>query len=104
MAQEYPMQPSAHRDRVFWFGVFALDVERGELRRERDRVPLQEKPLQLLSLLLEQAGQLVTREEIRQKLWGADTFGEFDDSLNHAVKKLREALGDSADAPRFIRT
>jgi DNA-binding winged helix-turn-helix (wHTH) protein/TolB-like protein len=89
---------------LFRFGVFTLDAERGELRRESDRVPLQDKPLQLLSLLVEHPGQLVTREEIRQKLWGVDTFVEFDDSLNHAVRKLREALGDSAEAPLFIKT
>jgi DNA-binding winged helix-turn-helix (wHTH) protein len=86
------------------FGVFTLDADAAELRRQGERVPLQDKPIQLLTLLVERTGQLVAREEIRQRLWGADTFVEFDDNLNHAVRKLREALGDSADAPRFIKT
>jgi DNA-binding winged helix-turn-helix (wHTH) protein/TolB-like protein/predicted Zn-dependent protease len=97
-----PLSPQ--RARIVRFGLFTLDPENGELRREGDRVPLQDKPVQLLTLLVEKPGQVVTREEIRQKLWGADTFVEFDDSLNHAVRKLREALGDSAEAPRFIKT
>ncbi len=98
------MQPSRQQVPLFQFGAFTLDTEKGELRRENERVPLQDKPLQLLSLLVAKPGRLVTRDEIRQELWGADTFVEFDDSLNHLVKKLREALGDSADTPRFIKT
>jgi DNA-binding winged helix-turn-helix (wHTH) protein/TolB-like protein/tetratricopeptide (TPR) repeat protein len=98
------MESSTERIPVLRFGAFTLDVENGELRRLGERVPLQDKPLQLLSLLVEKHGQLVTREEIRQELWGADTFLEFDDTLNHAVKKLRAALGDSADSPLFIKT
>jgi DNA-binding winged helix-turn-helix (wHTH) protein/TolB-like protein len=88
---------------VFRFGEFTLDAE-GDLRRLDERIPLQEKPRQLLALFVESSGQLVTREEIRRRLWGADTFVEFDDNLNHAVRKLREALGDSAVDPSFIKT
>ncbi|MFN0170615.1 MAG: winged helix-turn-helix domain-containing protein [Bryobacteraceae bacterium] len=98
------MQPSPQRVPLVQFGDFTLDAEQCELRRGNQLVPLQEKPFQLLSLLAAKPGRTVTREEIRQKLWGGDTFVEFDDNLNHAVKKLREALGDSADAPRFIKT
>lgn len=88
---------------VFRFGEFTLDAE-GVLRRLDERIPLQEKPRQLLALFVEGSGKLVTREEIRRRLWGADTFVEFDDNLNHAVRKLREVLGDSACDPSFIRT
>ncbi len=98
------MQPSPQQVPSFQFGDFTLDTEKGELRRGNERVALQEKPFRLLSLLVTKPGQTVTRDEIRQKLWRGDTFVEFDDNLNHAVKKLREALGDSADAPRFIKT
>src|SRR5581483_1060649 len=76
----------------------------GELRQDGKVVRLQEQPLQLLSLLVQRPGELVGREEIRQRLWPQDTFVEFDDSVNHAVKKVREALGDSAANPRFIET
>jgi len=86
------------------FDSFEMDLEAGELRNNGYAVPLQDKAFQLLALLLESAGQVVNRNEIRQRLWGPDTFVEFDDSLNHVVKKLREALGDSAESPRFIQT
>ena len=86
------------------FGLFELDLATGELRQDGKVVRLQEQPLQLLSLLVQRPGELVGREEIRQRLWPQDTFVEFDDSVNHAVKKVREALGDSAANPRFIET
>ena len=86
------------------FGVFELDLAAGELRKSGARLRLQEQPLQVLALLLERAGQVVTREELRQKLWAVDTFVDFDHSLNTAVNKLREALGDSASSPRYIET
>src|SRR5262249_42241757 len=95
--------PGRNKFPLFQFGPFTLDTEKGELRRGNERVPLQEKPLQLLTLLVAKPGRLVTRDEIRQALWG-DTFVDVDDSLNHLVKKLREALGDSADSPSFIKT
>ena len=89
---------------VVRFGVFELDVRTGELRKSGLRVGLQDQPLQVLTMLLERRGALVTREELRQRLWPADTFVDFEQGLNAAVKRLRTALGDSADVPRFIET
>src|SRR5271167_2426025 len=86
------------------FGVFEVALQAGELRKSGLRIKLQEQPFQILALMLEHPGQLVTREELRQRLWPADTFVDFDHSLNSAVKKLREALGDQAENPRFIET
>src|SRR5579864_2478163 len=86
------------------FDVFQVDVRAGELRREGRRVKLQEQPFRVLFLLLERAGEVVTREELREKLWAADTFVDFDHGLNSAVARLREALCDSAEKPRFIET
>ncbi len=86
------------------FGVFELDLRAGELRKQGLRIKLQEKPFQVLALLLERPGELVTREELQKKLWPGDTFVDFDHSMNTAVNKLREALGDSAESPRFIET
>jgi cholera toxin transcriptional activator len=90
--------------RIARFGVFELDLTAGELRKNGAKLRLQEQPFQVLALLLERAGDLVTREELRQKLWPADTFVDFDHSLNTAVNKLRETLGDSASNPRYIET
>jgi DNA-binding winged helix-turn-helix (wHTH) protein len=86
------------------FSVFEVDVRTGELRKQGLRVKLQEKPFQLLLTLLEGPGQLVTREELRRRLWSADTYVDFDRSINIAVAKLRLALGDSSESPRFIET
>src|ERR1700684_1286933 len=86
------------------FGVFGLDLGAGELRKNGAKLRLQEQPFQVLALLLERAGDVVTREEMRQKLWPADTFVDFDHSLNTAVNKLRETLGDSASSPRYVET
>jgi TolB-like protein len=86
------------------FGPFELDLRAGELRREGSKVRLQEQPLQILAMLLERPGQVVTREELRNRLWPSDTFVDFDHSLNKAINKLRDALGDSADTPQFIET
>ena len=86
------------------FGVFELDLAAGELRKNGAKLRLQEQPFQVLALLLERPGDVVTREEIRQKLWPTDTFVDFDHSLNTAVNKLRETLGDSASNPRYIET
>lgn len=86
------------------FGVFELDLSAGELRKSGVKLRLQEQPFQVLALLLERAGDLVTREELRQKLWPSDTFVDFDHSLNTAINKVREALGDSASNPRFVET
>ena len=86
------------------FGAFEVDLRAGELRKNGVRIKLQEQPLQVLGLLLESPGQVVTREELQRKLWSTNTFVDFEHSLNAAVKRLREALGDSADNPRFIET
>lgn len=88
----------------FRFGVFEASTETGELQKKGVRVKLQEQPFQLLSLLLENAGEIVSRESVRERLWPGNTFVEFDASLSVAVGKLREALGDSADNPRFVET
>jgi DNA-binding winged helix-turn-helix (wHTH) protein len=86
------------------FGVFEVDLGRRELRKHGLRLKLQGQPFQVLAALLDRPGELVTREELRLRIWGADTFVDFDQSLNRAVNKLREALGDSAENPRFIET
>jgi DNA-binding winged helix-turn-helix (wHTH) protein/Tol biopolymer transport system component len=86
------------------FGIFEADFQAGELRKSGVRIKLQDQPFQVLTMLLEHPGELVTREDIRKKLWPGDTFVDFDHGLNNAVNRLREALGDSADVPRFIET
>src|SRR5262249_13614282 len=86
------------------FGRFELDQIAGELYRDGRRIRLQEHPRQVLVALLERPGELVTREELRERLWKSDTFVDFEHGLNTAVKKARQALGDSAESPRFIET
>src|SRR5690348_4095746 len=86
------------------FGVFELNPQTGELCKSGLRIRLQEQPLRVLVTLLERPGELVTREELRKKLWPDDTFVDFDQGLGTAIRKLREALGDTADNPRFIET
>jgi DNA-binding winged helix-turn-helix (wHTH) protein/tetratricopeptide (TPR) repeat protein len=98
------MQQQVPAGRIVRFGSFEADLTEGKLTKGGIRIRLQEQPLQILALLVERPGQLVTREEIRQKLWSQDTFVEFDDALNTAVRKLRAALNDSADNPRFLET
>src|ERR1700704_1246304 len=88
---------------VVRFGVFEVDLRAGELRKKGVKVRLQEQPLRVLAVLLDQRGDIVTREELKQKLW-AGTIVDFDHSLNTTINKLRDALGDSADTPRFIET
>ena len=90
--------------RVLRFGVFELDRRSGELRREGLRVRLQEQPLRILEALLDARGEPVTREALRQRLWPDETFVDFDSGLNRAINRLRAALGDEADNPRFIET
>jgi DNA-binding winged helix-turn-helix (wHTH) protein/tetratricopeptide (TPR) repeat protein len=90
--------------RLVSFGTFELDLDAGVLHRHGRRVPLQEQPARILSLLVSRPGELVTREELRQLVWTNETFVEFDASLNAAITKVRRALGDSASAPRFIET
>src|SRR5467141_5059828 len=89
---------------ILRFGVFEVDVRSGELRKQGVRVKLQEQPFQVLRVLLKCPGEVVTREELRNQNWPADTFVDFDNNLNTAINKLREALGDAADNPRFIET
>jgi DNA-binding winged helix-turn-helix (wHTH) protein len=96
--------PVPQSSRVVRFGVFELDLAAGELRKSGVKLRLQEQPFQVLALLLERAGEVVTREDLRQKLWPSDTFVDFDHSLNTAINKVREALGDSASSPRYVET
>jgi len=84
--------------------VFEVDTASGELRKQGRRIRLQDQPFAVLTVLIERAGNVVTREELRSRLWAADTFVDFDHSLNTAVNKLREVLGDSATSPRFVET
>jgi DNA-binding winged helix-turn-helix (wHTH) protein/tetratricopeptide (TPR) repeat protein len=86
------------------FGAFEVDLRSGEVRKHGIRLKLQDQPFRVLALLLERSGEAVTREELREKLWPADTFVDFDTGLNSAIKKLRDALGDSAEEPRYIET
>jgi cholera toxin transcriptional activator len=86
------------------FGVFELDGSTGELRKNGLKLRLQGQPLQVLALLLERAGEVVTRDELRQSLWASDTFVDFDHGLNTAINRVREVLGDSASSPRYIET
>src|SRR5580704_7018134 len=89
---------------VIRFGLFEVDPELVELRRAGVRVRVQKQPLQLLAVLLERPGQIVTRQELQKRLWSGDTFVDFENGLNIAVKKLRESLGDEPDHPQFIET
>jgi len=98
------MNPGPENHTVYRFGVFEANSQTGEFLRKGVRVKLQEQPFRLLQLLLENAGEIVSRESVRQRLWPGNTFVEFDASLGVAVGKLREALGDDADNPRFIET
>ena len=86
------------------FGPYEADLATGEVRRDGQKVALQDKPFQILALLLRRPGELVTREELRSRLWPADTFVDFEHGLNTAVKKLRQALDDSAEEPRYVET
>ena len=95
---------SPTRSRIIRFSAFEVNLHSGELRKQGQPVKLQEQPFQVLIALLQRPGELVTREELRTNLWPADTFVDFDHSLNAAVKRLRDALGDSADAPVFVET
>jgi TolB-like protein/DNA-binding winged helix-turn-helix (wHTH) protein len=98
-----PPRPVDHA-KSLRFGDFEVDLQAGELRHAGERLKLQEKPFQLLAVLLEQPGRVVTREELRQRLWPADTFVDFEAGLNTAVRKLRQALDDSAESPRYVET
>src|SRR5882762_6515145 len=96
--------PGSEVGRIIRFGVFEIDLQSGELRRDGLKVRLQEQPFQILAMLIERPGEMVTREDLCRKLWPADTFVDFDHSLNAAIKRLRDALGESAETPIFIET
>jgi len=87
---------------ILRFGTFEVDLRAAELRKQGVRIKLQDQPFHVLSFLLQRAGEVVTREELRTQIWPADTFVDFDNSLNTSINKLREALGDSADSPRCL--
>ena len=91
--------PSTYR-----FGVFELNPQSGELRKKGMKIRLQGQPVEILGILLERPGEIVTREELQTKLWPADTFVDFEQGLNNAMKRLRAALDDNAETPRFIET
>src|SRR5438874_7745431 len=96
---------SAHPSRgAVRFGVFEVDLRAGELRKRGVKIKLQDQPFQILQILLERSGEVVTREEIRGRIWPADTFVDFDQGLNNAIKRLRESLGDSTDNQSLIET
>ncbi len=90
--------------RIVRFAVFEFDIEAGSLRKHGFRIKLQGQPLSVLAMLIEHAGELVTREELQKRLWPVDTYVDFEHSLNAAIKRLRAVLGDSADAPRYVET
>src|SRR5260370_2938374 len=94
------MQPAP----VVRFGTFEVDLVAAELRKRGRKVPLQDQPFKVLALLLQRPGELVTREELQRALWPGDAFGEFDEGLNKAIQKLRQALDDSTDSPKYIET
>ena len=98
------MRETATSARIFRFGVFEVDAATGELRKRGLRIRLQEQPAQFLLMLLDRAGEVVRREEIRRKLWPPDTFVDFDQGLGASLRKLRQALGDDAGTPRYIET
>src|SRR5262249_5843127 len=98
------MESSAPSADTIRFRVFVLDARWGKLGKQGVRIRLQDQPLLILKALLERPGEIVTREELRARIWPADTFVDFDHGLYSAMKRLRDALGDSADNPRFIET
>src|ERR1700730_3269291 len=98
------MDPGKTQNARTRFGVFEVDTRSGELRKNGVKVNLQEQPFQILQALLENPGELVTRDELRKRIWPKDTFVAFDHGLYSAMTKLREALGDTAENPRFVQT
>jgi DNA-binding winged helix-turn-helix (wHTH) protein/tetratricopeptide (TPR) repeat protein len=98
------MRAPAQYTRAIRFGLFAANLRSGELYKGSEKLKLQEQPFEVLRMLLERAGQVVMREELREKLWGNDTFVDFDHGINMAIGKIREALGDSSEEPKFVET
>ncbi len=103
-SEHFVMPTPAPASRAVRFGAFEADLSSGQLRKHGLRVKLQDQPFQILAMLLERPGQVLTREELHQKLWPTDTFVDFDHGLNNAINRLRDALNDSAEAPRFVET
>src|SRR5882724_4880561 len=97
------MEPLRHTS-VVRFGTYEISLYSGELRKAGVRIRVQQQPLKLLEVLLERPGEVVTREELRSRVWPDESFGDFDQAVNIAIAKLRSALGDSADNPRYIET
>src|ERR1700758_4043188 len=98
------MKSVAGDSRIIRFGAFELDVHAEELRQQGLKIRLQEQPLRILQMLVANPGELVTREDLRAALWPSNSYVDFDQGLNRAINKLREALGDSSETPRFIET
>ena len=97
------MEPLRHTF-VVRFGTYEVSLQSGEVRKAGVRIRVQQQPLKLLEVLLEHPGEVVTREELRSRVWPNESFGDFDQAVNIAIAKLRSALGDSAENPRFIET
>ena len=98
------MDDGGRSAQIVRFGIFEADLQSAELRKNGLKVPLQGQPFQVFAILLQHSGGLVTREQLRQKVWPEDTFVDFDHGLNTAITKIRTALGDSAENPRFVET
>src|SRR5215813_11386466 len=97
------MEPLRHTS-VVRFGTYEVSLKSGEVRKAGIRIKVQQQPMKLLAILLERPGEVVTREELRGRVWPNESFGDFDQAVNVAVAKLRSALGDSAENPRYIET
>src|SRR5271169_4261216 len=95
-----PLRPTS----VVRFGTYEVSLQSGEVRKSGLRIRVQQQPMKLLEILLERPGEVVTREELRGRVWADESFGDFDQAVNIAIAKLRSALGDSAENPRFIET
>lgn len=90
--------------RLVRFGIYEVNLRAGELRKDGAKIKLQEQPFKVLAMLLEHPGEMVAREELQKALWSTDTFVDFEHGINKAINKIREALGDDADNPRFVET
>ena len=97
------VEETVRAPRLVRFGAFEVDLRAGELRKDGAKLKLTGQPFQVLTILLEQPGEVVTREELQKRLW-PDTFVDVDHNLNTAINKIREVLGDSAESPRFVET
>src|SRR5437660_7523971 len=97
------MEPLRHTS-VVRFGTYEVSLQSGEVRKAGVKIRVQQQPMKLLEILLERPGEVVTREELRDRVWADESFGDFDQAVNIAIGKLRSALGDSAENPRYIET